>query len=1105
MELDKEQRAKLTFLSEAETYFEQIEAVVLSLEAVEDRPSQLNIAMRAAHSVKGAAGMMGFTQISQAAHHLEESFKILQARDLSVDDSLSTLLLQGIDCLRAIRLRRHQGKPVESAWLASHVDPVFDRLQQQLGELTPKDEARLLSAESDEDLDVVVFTTTVEDYLEEFADSINRFSQSLTQREDLRQALIDMASRLAEIGQIAQLKPFVELCRDVQRQGLSAPSWTINELANQTLNTWQRSHSLVMLGRKERLPTRLGPIESLEALQSSSSTPAKQIAEDLSERAGFSDVEALTELAFTGFGPQLEGSPVDIDQLQVQLSNIQTQLDTIPLPTEPPVAETAIVPVQSAAIEPAFAELGVADSVDLDSVAVDPVAVDSVVADPVATQQLDDNLLGSELANEIAFDDVETTDALEIIRAVEAFDIEAFDTEGATQPEADSAAGLLNGAQIAQPSTVRVSVDQLREINSLFESLVLNRNAISLRLEQLQSFSALMQERMMSLASFNTALRQWYDQASTTVPTADQSVVGTAAPITTSPITSATAATAVRSSTTATAVAAASKLDALELDSYSKLHRLAQENMETIVKLEEVSLDIDIGISEMGQAVGDLGYTSRALKTQITQAQMRSFREVVDRFPRVVRDWSVRYNKPITLDIEGENTLLEQFTLDQLSDPLMHLLRNAFDHGIESSELRQRRGKPAAGRITLRAVNRGNRVVITLNDDGNGIDIDKVRDRIREYDIPDHQIDAMERQELLSFLFEPGFSTRDEVTELSGRGFGMDVVNNNLRRLQGDIQVDTEPEKGTTFTLNIPLSLSILRVMLLERKGLVFALSIDAVQEMVESEQSLDSSQNNPSLLHWQDRDIPLVCLESYWRMSRVTGPVEMTGTPSIDRKMVVVVGEKEQYHGIEVDRFWKEQEVAIRPVASPIPLPPGFSGTTVLGDGRVVPLIDPVGLVDWLSEASSQQVEDNSRPRLSGRSDDFSSQSPSASKRVLIVDDSIHARRYLAISLEREGYLVEQSKDGREAVDKLLAGLAVDMIICDVEMPRLDGYGVLEELREQSAFRKTPIVMLTSRSGQKHRKLAMNLGATDYFSKPYNEQALLGRLRQLAGKISRA
>ncbi|MEM9264983.1 MAG: hybrid sensor histidine kinase/response regulator [Cyanobacteria bacterium P01_F01_bin.13] len=1011
MALDKEQQARLTFLAEAETYFGEIEAVLLGLKTAADRLSQIDIAMRAAHSVKGTAGMMGFSVLSQIAHSLEDSFKILRARQLSVDTHLETLLLQGVDCLRTARQHYNDQQPFAPQWLTDHVEPIFAQLNERLGDLTPEDEARLLSEDNDQNLDVVIFTTSVEDTLEEFQQELPQLSG-----DELRQALVHRAKRLSEFGLMAQLESFVSLCQAVEEQCILASAETIDAIAHEAMKAWQRSHSLVLLGRTDRLPTQLKPLKE-DARNDLTDLPLP---------------EPLPE-------PALDLPSVNLDDI----GHLQDQL----------------------------AALEITDDLPQDQLLEEPLGIESSFEQGVDLEALQGQFAG--LLSEdgpVALPEPAPhgTAGADTTPAKQASEITLVPLSMPPQPTASNP---------EKSSTVRVSVDQLKQINSTFESLILTRNTVNLKLDQLQAFSTLMQERMVALTSFNKELRQWYDQASSEGSMSESNGVA--------PANNFAVANGVSQNGTqkSVAVAAPEELDALEFDRYSKLHLLAQEHMETIVKLEEVSRDIELGLNEMGQAVTSLNYTSGTLKNRITQTQMRPFEEIVGRYPRVVRDWSVQYGKPVQVAIEGTTTLLEQFALDQLSDPLMHLLRNAFDHGIESPEIRQAQQKPEVGTITLQAINRGNRVVITLSDDGGGIDPQKIRDCIRKYNLPDEQVDAMDHQELLSFIFEPGFSTSGEVTELSGRGFGMDVVRTNLKELQGDIQVKTEVGQGTTFTISIPLSLSILRVMLLERNGSVFALPVDAVQEVIRT-----PAMDRPSMI-WKDEPIPLVRVEEHWQLPGSARPLEMSGQPLINAPMVIVVGEDERYYGLTIDRFWQEQEVAIRPVASPIPLPSGFGGVTVLGDGRVIPLIEPIQLMEWIvagPEPVPAQLASSTAPAQSKRA------------RILVVDDSIHARRYLATTLERSGYLVEQAKDGRDAVDKLAAGLMVEAVICDIEMPRLDGYGVLEELRDESEFSELPILMLTSRSSEKHRKLAMNLGATAYFAKPYNEQELLTQLKQL-------
>ncbi|MEM9976170.1 MAG: hybrid sensor histidine kinase/response regulator [Cyanobacteria bacterium P01_D01_bin.2] len=1026
MALDKEQQARLTFLAEAETYFGEIETVLLGLKTADDHAAQINIAMRAAHSVKGTAGMMGFVVLSQVAHNLEDAFKILRARQLSVDTHLETLLLQGVDCLRTVRQQYHDQQPVDQQWVANDVNPIFAQLNQRLGDLTPDDEARLLSEDNNENLDFVIFTTSVDDTLEEFEQQLSHLSG-----DDLKQVMIGISGQLSEFGLMAQLDSFVALCQSVQQQCALALPEDMRGIAHQALKTWRRCHSLVLLGRTERLPRELTPLKPdsglIELPDADAALP-----------------ELLPEL------PSL-GADDDINQLQDQFAALDITAD-IPQQLSEDLSVADLPDPALAAIDDSFDQV-----VDLEALQGQFAALESVPAVP-------EDALDPEL---------ETVAAAFSEEALE----EALTAEPADSPDISLVPLSVPPQSVApsaqKTSTVRVSVEQLKQINSTFESLILNRNAVNLKLEQLQTFSELMQERMGALASFNKELRQWYDQASTEGPVSADNIAS---------IPVGHSANGGARQNGITTIAAPEELDVLEFDRYSKLHLLAQEHMETIVKLEEVSRDIELGLNEIGQAVGSLNYTSRTLKNRITQTQMRPFEEIVGRFPRVVRDWSVQYGKPVELKLEGGTTLIEQFALDQLSDPLMHLLRNAFDHGIERPNVRRSQQKPAVGTIALRAVNRGNRVVITLSDDGGGIDLDRVRDRIRKYNLPIEQVEAMGRQELLSFIFEPGFSTSGTVTELSGRGFGMDVVRTNLKELQGDIQVVTGSGQGTTFTITIPLSLSILRVMLLERSSSVFALPVDMVQEVIRAP-DMDLTQTS---ITWREGLIPLIRLDEHWAMQSANRPFEMGGQPLINSPMVVVVGEGKNCYGLAIDRFWQEQEVAIRSVASPMPLPPGFGGVTVLGDGRVIPLIEPIRLMEWIVAGPEQ---------LPAAPPVIPAQSKAA--RILVVDDSIHARRYLATTLERSGYLVEQAKDGREAVDKLLGGLTVKAVICDIEMPRLDGYGVLEELRYRPAFGELPIMMLTSRSSEKHRKLAMNLGATAYFSKPYNEQELLTQLKQ--------
>ena len=644
-----------------------------------------------------------------------------------------------------------------------------------------------------------------------------------------------------------------------------------------------------------------------------------------------------------------------------------------------------------------------------------------------------------------------------------------------SEPVAQSSPASPESSKPEPKRMVRVPAEQLERLNDLSSQLILERNAAILRLDRLKNFVDLTRERMRRLEQSSNQLRKLYDWAS---------IEG--AIVSSQPETFTANASGESSSSR--------EFDSLEMDRYSDLHLLSQSQMETIVQLQEVTADVDLEIQEMDRVIRNFNYTTRELQQNVTRSQMRPFAELVGRFPRLIRDLSSQHDKQANLIIEGKNTYIDRQALELLGDPLTHLLRNAFDHGLEDTETRIAAGKPAAGTITLKAIQQGNQTVITISDDGGGIDTRKIRDRLLKLGFSQEQLAQIPEADLLEAIFEPGFSTADKVTELSGRGVGMDVVRSNLQQIRGDIQVETELGKGTTFTIAVPLSLLVLRVVIVETAGMVFAIPVHSIKEIVQFDAKSVIYQDEQEQINWGGQTVNLLRLHKYLRFQRPSKSFEMTGNPKIQTPTVLIFADNTRLQGIYLEKYWNEQEIAIKPVKTSIPLFPGFTGSTVLGDGRVIPLIEPIALSKGIikrPKISTQTIHN-----LKNNSNfDFPVSDLST---ILVVDDSVNVRRYLMGMLERNGYRVEEAKDGRDAVDKLLAGLQVQAIICDIEMPRLDGYGVLSEVKSESNLEQIPIAMLTSRSNDKHRKLAMKLGASAYFSKPFNESEMLQTLKSL-------
>ncbi|NJL83258.1 MAG: response regulator [Chloroflexaceae bacterium] len=546
-------------------------------------------------------------------------------------------------------------------------------------------------------------------------------------------------------------------------------------------------------------------------------------------------------------------------------------------------------------------------------------------------------------------------------------------------------------------------------------------------------------------------------------------------------------------------VTAPAQFDALELDRYTDLHLLSQEQMETIVQLQEVAADVELSLQEMGQAVRGLDRVSRTVQERANNLQMRPLSDITVRFPRILRDWSVQFGKAVNFKLIGAGTLLDRELLTLLSDPLLHLLRNAFDHGIETPEVRQSLGKSPEATITLQAVPTGAQILITISDDGRGIDLEAICDRAYQRGLSPELLANATPEDLLALIFEPGFTTAKEVTEFSGRGVGLDVVRTNLEQVRGKIQVTTELGRGTTFTIALPYNPAILPILLLESHKWLFAIAADSLREITDYQPEQLEWVEGQEWLQWQGQRLRLTRLRKGLQFHH-DGQTRLEGKPVIARPSIVVVGQGEEARGVYVDAVWGEQEVAIRRIVSPLPLPPGFVSAGLLGDGRPVPLVDLLALSHWIEGMPTLTMAVGETAKELPET----GKQPDAKPVILVVDDSINVRQYLALILERAGYRVEQAKDGQDALEKLLKGLQVRAMLCDIEMPRLDGYGVLTQLRAHKTFRDLPIAMLSSRSNEKHRKLAMNLGASAYLTKPCTDQTLLASIEKLlAGELT--
>ncbi|AFY68890.1 CheA signal transduction histidine kinase [Thalassoporum mexicanum PCC 7367] len=1162
--MDKEQQIRINFLDETEEYFEQVESVILGLASSIADPQDLDRAMRAAHSVKGGSAMMGFIPLSQVAHRLEDFLKILRLRHQSttISSEIETLLLQGVDCLRNVSALHRQGNEIDQSWLDNAFAQTFEPLQDLLGDLHEDDENALLQQEEDVDPALIIFEEGVEKILDRFEQQLQTADLEQLRQELLltadelvafgfmanlqpfiqlcqsvqaqtKAAAVDQSPSLAKRSLVLWRRSHALVLRGslaklpTELDGFAS----VSTIANANATDQPRA---IVNSVNDLAPDSVDDFSD-DSLNNAIATPDQSNPIDLKSPLDFEQAleleQILAQPAQPAFEPTIQPEPTTSDR-KLAVTDADLDADS----SNSGKSESELEEVQSPPFSELEPELELNDFLDF-SLEEDPDLTDLQAAFSTSQADLDLPELEHLAANELealqsafalspglpkdlpadlfvdpfadqAIDDLDTPPTLELeledqfqsqLEPKLESKLEPASDQPDSQPPTISpsvSSSALTPASPASPGhkleaqTVRVPVEQLKQFNNLFGKLVLERNTVNLRLEQLKGFVALMRQRIYQLDQSNTQLRKWYDRASLEgiVPGAEQSA--------TQNIQKSNQPEANPANPANQTDALQDQFDALELDRYSDLHLISQEQIETIVQIKEVSTDIDLELQEMTLAVQNLNQTTQSLQGNVSRTQMLSFAEAIKRYPRAVRDLSNQFKKPVNLVIEGETTLMDRAVLEALANPLMHLLRNAFDHGIEDRQTRSAAGKPAEGTIKLSAVNRGLQTVITLQDDGGGIRLDKIRDRVLAMGLSDREVQSMSDADILNCIFEPGFSTAEQVTELSGRGMGMDIVQTALKDIRGDIQVQSKPGLGTTFILRVPFTLSILRVMLLEQAGIVFAVPADTVQEVHRLESDWVKTEQGSAYLNRDDQKIDIVFLEQHLAFRRAGKPFVMPGTPVVNQPMAIIVGEhNEGTSSLYVSRHWGEQEVTLRPIISPLPLPPGFISSIVLGDGRVVPLVDPLELVEWCM--MNHGLETDAAPRSPQPEAIDLAQTPT----VLIVDDSVNVRRYLALTLEKAGYQVEQAKDGQEAVDKLNSGLAVHAVVCDIEMPRLDGYGVLEAIKSKTEFEQLPIVMLTSRSNEKHRKLALNLGASAYFSKPYEEEQLLETIADFISK----
>ena len=528
--------------------------------------------------------------------------------------------------------------------------------------------------------------------------------------------------------------------------------------------------------------------------------------------------------------------------------------------------------------------------------------------------------------------------------------------------------------------------------------------------------------------------------------------------------------------------------DPLELDRYSQLQLLSRslsESLSDLVSIQDLLEDLT---RESETLLLQQSRVSGELQEGLMRTRMVPFSNVVPRLRRIVRQTTSELGKQARLVVEGAEGEMDRTVLEKLTPPLEHMLRNALGHGLETPEERNKAGKPDEGTVTVNVAREASEVVVRVTDDGAGINLDRVRARAIERGLMAADAELGER-DIMRFIMEAGFSTAETVTKLSGRGVGMDVVNSEIKQLNGTLDIDSELGKGTTFTVRLPFTLSVSQAIMIKLADEEYAVplsSIEGVYRMPRDEFE-DTIQDAEGKVRYAGTDYTLYDLGLLLGRDSMEPPEE-------GNVPLLMIRTGDQRAAVRVERLLGSREIVIKSVGPQLSSIPGVSGATVLGDGSVVLILDLAPLARKAAALHRQQPE-----LAEERVAEFDT-SQDRQLRIMVVDDSITMRKVATRMLERHDFEVHTAKDGVDAVASL-HDMVPDLMLLDIEMPRMDGYELATHVRNTSRLKHVPIIMITSRTGQKHRQRAFDIGVDRYLGKPYQEAELLATINELLGR----
>ncbi len=1056
------------FLEEAPELLETIEQELFAINdgniELSDRPLRVNKLMRATHTLKGGAANVGLETIKTVAHSMEDVFKALYNPELEIDHQTKKLLYASYECLRIPLMAEFSKAPIDREEILNRAAGIFAKLTEIFGDYLSDQDAFPTSEELGLDVVQSFFESVVPERIQELSVALAEGNPEI-----MTEVLQSQAEIFLGLSQSLNLSGLGDIAQTILT-ALEANPEQVKGITEAAIANFQQAQQQVMEGDRDRggepsielqkfagtidtnedFPTQFETVDSSFVVEDANSLFAEAIKEDedakdifgsesLSE--DFTEVTSSVELESSDDANSLFEEDEDSGELMSQIWGDDTAINSL---QEQPLSGKS----EKIAKVEAF-----------------------LVPTPVKSSKQK-----ATLPQEISTRDVRKSRFGSYIKSK------------SSDQQTDKGSNT--------SKTVRVNLESLEKLNDLVGELLINQNRNILKDEQIGQF---VQQLLDKISYSEQIVNELIEVVDDVCLSPQQQRLLQELPARLNNITKAR-------NKNYKSILPASTLQNPE----DRLNQLLE--LTTVSNSELVNIAERIK-NHNKQTRRDTQKQQRMLlnmRDELIETRMSPLGRLFNRFPRLLKQLSVTHDKNAELNITGSHILIDKTIEEKLYDPLLHLVRNSFDHGLEKPGERAQTGKPETGTVFLRAYYQGSQTVIEVGDDGRGINIEKIKQAgIEKGLISAQQAAVTPPSQLLELLFEPGFSTADKLSDLSGRGVGMDVVRSQIDELNGTISIESTPGKGTTFSLQIPLTLTIAKLMLTKASGMTYALLIDAIERIILPTSKEVQIFEGQKILHWPTKDdvemVPVRQLSSMIEYPRTIS--QLKDSESSLNNPILLLRRQSGFIGLEVDSVLGEQELVIRPLGSAIIPPRYVYGCSVLKDSSLTLVIDGAALLkdsQYRSNTMSQRafLGGTSFQALPSSSSANTQQLPPASdsmpQTVLVVDDSNSLRRTIVMSLEKVCKQVLQADNGIDALTELKKSGKVEFVVCDLEMPLMTGFQFLKAAKNNPEYQDLPVIILTSRDSDKHRQLAVELGASAYLVKPCPEQELISTITQI-------